>query len=157
MTNPSSDRCACAHEGIQSLYFHFDNLLHTRVNNLLVAESILFLAAIAVWSHRFPFFVVAVSGLLITALFTFTAVKLYLRVSCLIGRLKAQSDPFREFLEMRGGTSNKRLGPLSRLVKSMLSSKQPRWMDSGWLHSWGLGGLWFGAWVSMAVARYFVP
>ena len=71
-------------DNIERLLFQMDNMLHVRVNSLLLAESIFFLAAATVWQHLALVIIVGLLGIITTILFGFTNLKLYFRVIWLI-------------------------------------------------------------------------
>ena len=47
--NTSEDQKKYDREEIERLFFQMDNLLHTRINSLLVAETIFFMATASNW------------------------------------------------------------------------------------------------------------
>jgi hypothetical protein len=72
----------------KELLFQYDTLLHSRVNNWILAETIFLLAAATVWEKDKVLLLLTFLGLITTIVFGFTSFKLYLRVSWLIGKYK---------------------------------------------------------------------
>jgi hypothetical protein len=89
-------------DSVERLLFQMDNMLHTRVNSLLLAETIFFLAAAAVWQHLGLLIIVALLGIITTILFGLTNLKLYFRVIWLIKQFKLLDTFYHDYLRMEG-------------------------------------------------------
>jgi hypothetical protein len=146
---------------IERLFFQMDNMLHTRVNSLLVAETVFFVAAATVWKDIALVLALCALGIVTTVLFTFTNLKLYWRVTWLIHQMRTYSHFYTDYIAMRGiRQSPGRWGRLTlwlmRVVASETPGKQqPRWLDSGWLFTWGLCIIAVSGWISLALVSVF--
>lgn len=144
------------------MFFQIDNLFHTRINSLLVAETIFFVAAATVWKDPALVLALCVLGVVTTVLFTFTNLKLYWRVIWLIEQLKEHSEFYADYLAIRGiRNPNLRWGPVTRWLLSIVAPEEPgrtmpRWLDSGWLFTWGLGLIAVSGWIAIALVSAFV-
>ena len=131
---------------LERLFFQMDSILHSRVSNLLLAETIFFLAAAAVWSNAFLLATISILGLITTVLFGFTNLKLYYRIIWCITQLKRLDPNYAAYLGLCG-MSVADWPPLDRwMIWLIRNNAQPKWMDSGWLYAWGLSILYSAGW-----------
>src|SRR5688572_1423916 len=150
---------------VRQLFFQMDNMLHTRVNALLVAEAIFFAAAAAVWQNICLTVPLCLVGVVVTLLFTFTNVKLYWRVTWLLFEMKRHSELYRDYIKMKGIRSMD--PPIARwpLARWLLATVRPesqdeageprtQWrpLDTGWLYTWGLCFIALAGWTALLVA-----
>ncbi len=87
---------------IRQLLFHVNNVFHTRVNLLLVAESIFFAAIAALWKDGDKSLKMIVCGLgvVMTLMLWFSNATLYKRSNYLSGELKKVDALYKEYLEV---------------------------------------------------------
>lgn len=138
---------------IERLLFQMDQILHSRVGHTLVAESIFFVAAVTVWNSVVPLVLISILGVLITALFTVASLKLYVRVSWLIQQLKERRPSYRDYLALKGLDTSRRGKLTSWFIRRISTADQPRWMDTGWLYTWGLCIASAIGWIGLVLAR----
>jgi len=139
---------------IERLLFQMDNILHARVNYLLVAQSIFFLAGAAAWAEFLLVMVLFVLGTTTAVLFTFTNLKLYWRVTWLISKLMSHCQLYRHYIEMKDIEANPgNWGPITRhlMRRSILDGPPPRYLDTGFLYTWGLLWIMLVGWVLLVV------
>ena len=89
-------------EDIRQLLFHVNNVFHTRVNLLLVAESIFFAAFAALWKDGDKSLKLIVCGLgvIMTAILWFSNATLYRRSNFLTSKLKEIDLIYQGYLEV---------------------------------------------------------
>ena len=138
---------------IERLFFQMDNLLHARVNHLLLAETIFFVAGVTVWKDFPLFFSLCIISIAVTILFTIANLKLYWRVTWLIEQMKLHSVLYTDYIAIAGIKHPKhRWGLVTLWLMNFITSdsshkKQPRWLDTGWLYTWGLGLIFITSWI----------
>lgn len=156
----SNDNFESAHpDDVRQLFFQMDNMLHNRVNSSLVAQSIFFAAIAAAWSEKVVVVSLCVLGFFVTLLFTFTNLKLYWRVTWLIGKMKQRSKFYCDYLAMKDidqcsppwGWFTARL--MKRVTPAAPGKTQSRFLDTGWLYTWGLLTLSTAGFAALAVIR----
>ena len=85
---------------VRGLLFHVNNVVHTRTNLLLVAESIFFAAIAALWKEegRFLKLTISVLGILMTAMLLFASATLYTRSNVLTKKLEKIDATYLEYM-----------------------------------------------------------
>lgn len=157
----SDDQKKYDREEIERLFFQMDNMLHTRVNSLLVAETIFFVAAATVWKDIALVLALCVLGIVTTLLFTITNLKLYWRVTWLIEQMKRHSEFYTDYIAMRdirqspGRWGRVTLWLLQFVAPELPAKRQPRWLDTGWLYTWGLCFIAVAGWIALALVSTF--
>jgi len=141
---------------IERLLFQHDNMLHSRVYYLLVAETVFFLAAASVYSHKVLLVGLCILGVVTTLVFTYTNLKLYWRVTWLIEEMRRHSPLYRDYIEMKGvreiepGWGRITLRLMDWNAPADGAKRPPRWLDTGFLYTWGLLIILVTAWVLLA-------
>jgi hypothetical protein len=133
---------------LQALFFQYDNMLHNRVTLFLLAQTLCIAGAANVWDKMGFVGVLALMGLALTLIFTFTNLKLNWRVLCLLKRYSRASPIFKSHLDMPN-FDELRPSIVSRALKSVLGAKQSRWLDTGSLFTWGLFGVFVVTWLCL--------
>lgn len=141
-------------ENTRRLLFQMDSIFHQRINFLLVVETIFFAAAATVFDHFWALFVMAASGIVISALFTFPNLKLYWRVTWLIERLKILDPSYADYIRLKESEPfDLRFGWITKcLFRVVRADKPTRSLDSGCLYTWWLLIVVSVAWVSLIIA-----
>ncbi|MBP6872639.1 MAG: hypothetical protein KBC43_11590 [Bacteroidales bacterium] len=139
---------------LKDLLFQYDNLLHNRVNSWLLAESIFFLAVVAVWNEKELILIISILGIINTILFGFTSAKLYLRVSWLIKKYQKSVTLYQDYLDMKGLVLKKR-NILLNFIKKPLSNRQWKIFDTGWLYSIGLTLIFLSGWIVILILKFY--
>jgi len=138
---------------VKDLLFQYDSLLHNRVNSWLLAESIFFLAVVAIWDEKGLILIISILGIINTILFGFTSAKLYLRVSWLINKYKNSVALYQDYLDMQGLVL-KRRNILLNFIKKPLSRGQWKIFDTGWLYSIGLTLIFLLGWILILILKF---
>ncbi len=86
---------------LPSLYFHTDNLFHTRINFFLAVEGLLFAGLCTVWSLDSVRPKIAWVGLAATLLFGVTNLNLSRKLWYLMDCLKRRDEGFRDYRRIR--------------------------------------------------------
>jgi hypothetical protein len=132
---------------VERLLFQVDNMMHARVSNLLLAESIFFVAAAALWMKPILLCILSALGIVITTLFGYTNFKLHLRVNWLIQKFKQLDPLYENYLQMNDIPLND-LDRLSRFIfERTIKEQKYKWLNTGWLYSWGLSGICLIGWI----------
>ena len=87
---------------IRQLLFHVNNVFHTRVNLLLVAESIFFAAIAGLWKDgdKLLKLIICGLGIVMTLMLWFSNAALYKRSNFLTNRLSEIDSTYRDYLSV---------------------------------------------------------
>jgi hypothetical protein len=148
-------------EELFKLLCQVENLQHQRIYYFLVAETIFFAAAGSALKVPFILFVLAFSGLSTALLFTLTNVKLYWRLLWLLRCLKKVSPLFDDYMTFRSFHTCVALGDWEHSFKDWLThqaqgDRRPRFLDTGWLYTWGIFFIVVITWLSFIGYEIFV-
>lgn len=153
-TNDGSPSQPYDRDEVQALYFQMDTLLHNRVNSLLLAESIFFLVAATLlkMDKAILLAIVCILGVVTTVMFGFTNLKLYYRVIWLLRQLRCSgSQLYQDYINLPGLRETFKRGPDKLVLKLITNDRQPEWMATGWLYSWGLSGICLCGWITFFI------
>jgi hypothetical protein len=139
-------------EEILPLLTQAENLQHLRIYYFLVAETIFFLAAGTALTAPFPLIVLSVAGVLVAVLFTLTNVKLYWRILWMVRYLQCIDPLYRDYMTFDSFHRLVTLGDWESDLKSFLTlqkcgDRKPRYLDTGWLYTYGLFYIVSAAWL----------
>lgn len=139
-------------EELLPLLTQAENLQHLRIYYFLVAETIFFLAAGTALTAPFPLIVLSVAGALVAVLFTLTNVKLYWRILWMVRYLQCIDPLYRDYMTFDSFHRLVFLGDWESGLKTFLTSqkcgdRKPRYLDTGWLYTYGLFYIVLSAWI----------
>jgi len=130
-------------EFARNLLFQIDNLLHARLNSLLVAQTIFFLCVATAWKSRALVLICSLLGILTAVIFLLTICRLNKRVHWWIAALRRYWRIYRVSLALLPiDTPEENLKPAGANYRT-----------SGWYFTWGLGGAFLVGWVAIAFIR----
>ena len=141
------------HSEIKELLVHEDNLLHTRVNSWILAETIFFIVVGTIWKEQTSMvIIICFLGILTTLLFGFTIIKLHLRVEWLINKYKVSNPLFQEYLKLEGFDLSNQNG-FTKWIYKIAIKNPPKILSTGFLYSVGLNCLFTFGWILILIVK----